>query len=157
MVRYDPIEWKEQIEKVLNETWSMREAASKLNIHWNSFIKLVKELGLTPKPLSERIKYKRIHNFGRGIPLIEIIEGKHPQYNTFALKNRLLKAKLLERKCDNCKLEKWLGEDIPLEMHHKDGVSYNHKLENLQLLCPNCHTLTDTYRSKNSKRAKENK
>src|ERR1041385_1697935 len=44
-------------------------------------------------------------------------------------------------KCFECKLDKWLGKDIPLEVHHKDGDRCNNKLENLQLLCCNCHAL----------------
>jgi 5-methylcytosine-specific restriction endonuclease McrA len=42
-----------------------------------------------------------------------------------------------------------LGNPIPLELEHKDGNCTNHNIENLELLCPNCHALTDTYRGKN--------
>ncbi len=57
---------------------------------------------------------------------------------------------------NNCKCEKcgW-GEtnkftgNIPLEIHHKDGDYTNNKEENLQLLCPNCHSLTESYKSHN--------
>ena len=42
-------------------------------------------------------------------------------------------------------------EPIPLELHHKDGNRYNNQLDNLMLLCPNCHALTENYRAKNIK------
>jgi predicted HNH restriction endonuclease len=42
-----------------------------------------------------------------------------------------------------------LKKPIPLELHHKDGNRYNNSLNNLMLLCPNCHALTDNYRAKN--------
>lgn len=56
-------------------------------------------------------------------------------------------------KCECCGLEKWKNEDIPLEVHHIDGDHLNNVLENLQLLCPNCHALTDNWRGKNIKKS----
>lgn len=60
-------------------------------------------------------------------------------------------ATLRGRKCENCGLEEWMGSPISLEVHHKDGDELNSVLENLQLLCPNCHSMTDTYKGKNIK------
>ena len=53
-------------------------------------------------------------------------------------------------KCECCNNTIWQGEDIPLEVHHKDGDSLNNVIENLQLLCPNCHAQTENYRNKNN-------
>ena len=50
--------------------------------------------------------------------------------------------------CENCGLEKWEGQDIPLEIHHINGVNTDNRKENLQLLCPNCHALTNNYRGR---------
>lgn len=52
-------------------------------------------------------------------------------------------------KCERCGLSEWLGEPIPLEVHHVDGQNLNSELENLILLCPNCHALTNNYRGRN--------
>lgn len=52
-------------------------------------------------------------------------------------------------KCESCGLEEWKGKPIPLEVHHIDGDELNSELSNLQILCPNCHALTDNYRGKN--------
>ena len=46
-------------------------------------------------------------------------------------------------------MSEWLGKPITLEVHHKDGNHQNNELENLQLLCPNCHSYTDNWRGKN--------
>lgn len=53
-------------------------------------------------------------------------------------------------RCENCDNTLWCGEEIPLEVHHKDGDEFNNELNNLLLLCPNCHALTENYRGKNS-------
>ena len=62
---------------------------------------------------------------------------------------KLLKEGYKEPKCERCNLTHWLDCPIPLELHHKDGNRHNNVLENYELLCPNCHALTDTYRGKN--------
>lgn len=67
------------------------------------------------------------------------------------LRLRLLKEKLLKHQCSNCKRTMWLGSSIPLELHHIDGNSNNNNLNNLKVLCPNCHAFTSNYRGKNKK------
>jgi 5-methylcytosine-specific restriction endonuclease McrA len=54
-----------------------------------------------------------------------------------------------ECKCNNCGNDKWQNQDIPLELEHKDGNHFNNERSNLELLCPNCHALTDTWRGRN--------
>ena len=54
-----------------------------------------------------------------------------------------------ENKCDKCGITEWNGKPLNMELHHKNGISYDHRLENLEMICPNCHAQTDTYRSKN--------
>jgi len=53
--------------------------------------------------------------------------------------------------CENCELKLWKTLPIPLEVHHIDGDKTNNNYENLQLLCPNCHALTDSWRGRNIK------
>lgn len=48
-------------------------------------------------------------------------------------------------KCEKCGLSEWQGEKIPLNVHHKDGDAYNNKPDNLELICLNCHGITDNY------------
>lgn len=65
---------------------------------------------------------------------------------------KLLEEGLKPHKCENCGLEEWMGQPIPLELHHIDGDKTHNELSNYQLLCPNCHALTDSYRGKNSRK-----
>ena len=64
-------------------------------------------------------------------------------------RKNLLKFLLIENKCNVCGLKKWNGKDIPLEVDHLNGKHEDNRLENLRLICPNCHALTENYCSKN--------
>ena len=63
--------------------------------------------------------------------------------NTYKLKERLINAGLKEYKCEIC------GYTDKVELHHINGDPTDNRLENLQMLCPNCHSKTDNYRAKN--------
>lgn len=65
------------------------------------------------------------------------------------LKDLLFEFNLKQRQCENCKLTTWMDQDIPLQIHHIDGNHNNNLIENLQILCPNCHAQTDTYGMRN--------
>lgn len=70
------------------------------------------------------------------------------KYNYKRLGGRVRGKYLSERIrfCDRCKNKKWLGKDIPLEIHHKDGNKSNIKKDNIELICPNCHVFTNNYK-----------
>lgn len=146
-----------ELQNAVNTSKSKAECIKKLglNISGNAY-----------KVFDKRVKDNNIditHFSGQGwakgkrgeykprIPLKDILAGKHPYYQSYKLKNRLLREKILERKCYGCKNVEWLNKPIPLELEHKDGDSMNHKLNNLTLLCPNCHALTSTHAGKNKK------
>lgn len=69
------------------------------------------------------------------------------------VRKRILEDNIKPHKCENCTLTEWLNEPIPLEIHHVNGNSRDHRIENLQLLCPNCHHLTDNFRGRNISRS----
>ena len=68
------------------------------------------------------------------------------------LKRRLLKAGLLPRHCQSCGISQWRGRPLSLELHHVNGHGEDNRLANLELLCPNCHSQTETYGGLNAKR-----
>lgn len=85
--------------------------------------------------------------------LSDILEGKHPQYPTGKLKYRLIKEKILKEECNICGISEWNNKSLTLHLDHEDGNSHNHALSNLRLLCPNCHSQTDTYCGRNKIRS----
>lgn len=67
------------------------------------------------------------------------------------IKKRILQQNLIEYKCNKCGITEWCGEKLSLHLDHKNGNNKDNRLENLQFLCPNCHSLTDSYCGKNVK------
>lgn len=111
---------------------------------------LAKELGVELKFSYKRNYYKTNSKKNLSEILVENSEYK----NATQLKERLIKEGLKENKCENpeCGLSEWHGKPISLQIHHINGIHNDNRLENLMLLCPNCHSQTDTYAGKNSNR-----
>lgn len=118
-----------------------------------------KEVRDLAKELSIELKfsYKRNYNFNnKKMPIEEILVENSNYANRERLKIRLIKEGIKEYKCENpeCGLSEWHGKPISLQLHHINGVHNDNRIENLMLLCPNCHSQTDTYAGKNSNREK---
>ena len=79
------------------------------------------------------------HKEGR-TPIEEYLNG-NINVTAHKLRNRLIEEGFKEEKCENCGRTEWMGEKIPLELHHKNMNHYDNRLENLQILCSNCHSL----------------
>jgi 5-methylcytosine-specific restriction endonuclease McrA len=125
---------------------SMAKAAAELNIHFNT-LKRLAILYNCYRP-NQGLKGGN-KNAPAKIILNKILAGEHPSFQTYKLKNRLLKEGILIYKCAICGINSCNNKQLSLELDHIDGNRVNHTLPNLRLLCPNCHAQTDTYRSKN--------
>lgn len=137
----------EQIIEVCKNAKSMSQAAAILKLHFNTFKKKAVKLGVYQPNQSGKGLIK--HHNGNKITLQEILDGLHPHYQTNKLRIRLISEGVKEHKCENCGIETWMENPISLELDHIDGNRTNHRLENLRILCPNCHSQTSTYRGKN--------
>lgn len=91
----------------------------------------------------------KTHDWTPKIPLENILVENSDYQSSFRLKKRLLKAGLLDYKCEICSLDSWLDQPISLQLDHINGINNDHRLDNLRLLCPNCHSQTSTFAGKN--------
>jgi len=91
------------------------------------------------------------------IDIKDILIGKHPLYSTSHLRVRLIKEGIFEHRCQRCQLSQWNDLPIPLDLDHINGIPTDHRLENLRLLCRNCHAQTTTFCGKNSYKKKPEK
>jgi hypothetical protein len=123
------------------------KAAAKLGIRYDTY-----------KKHAIRLSVWQTNQGGKGstkvrqIPLIEtrdILNGKYPHYQRLGIKRRLFKEGLKEEKCEMCGIIEWNNVKIGLELDHINGNCYDHSLNNLRILCPNCHATTSTYRGRN--------
>lgn len=85
-------------------------------------------------------------------PLDELLVRGSAYRNTTRLRDRLINEGVLDARCEECGLHEWNGRPAPLQLDHIDGDRRNNLLENLRLLCPNCHAQTDTYCGRNQGR-----
>jgi Zn finger protein HypA/HybF involved in hydrogenase expression len=97
------------------------------------------------------------HQTKKSIPLADILVEDSMFSNTASLKIKLLKTNLLKYECYNCGISSWKDKDLILQLDHINGIWNDNRLENLRLLCPNCHSQTETFagRNINKNKAKE--
>jgi hypothetical protein len=118
----------------------------------------IKKLGLDTEHITGQgwctgeLHEKLIKNFVK-IPTEKILVKDSEYTSTHRLKHRLFKEGLLEQKCINCGLgTEWNGKFISLQLDHKDGDRCNNQIDNLRILCPNCHSQTDSFCGKKKKK-----
>ena len=82
----------------------------------------------------------------------EMLLKENCKHNRNCLRRFIIKNALLPYKCDICGLTEWNGKTLSLELDHINGINNDNRLENLRFLCPNCHSQTTTYGSRNQQR-----
>ena len=141
----------EQIIEACSNSLTMQEALSKTDLHFNTFKKRAVKLGVyNPNPGGKGKSKPKEEGKGK-INLKEILEGLHPSYQTFKIKLRLFSEGIKTNVCEICGISEWNNTKLNCELDHINGNSRDHRLENLRILCPNCHSQTDTFRAKNIK------
>lgn len=113
---------------------SVRQAAAAFGFSKHSWHAAVKRGDIVPRPVA--------------MPLSELlVAGKYRGREH--LKRRILAAGFKHSACEHCGIADWLGTPIGLALHHVNGDRLDNRLENLQLLCPNCHSQTNNFSGRN--------
>lgn len=139
-----------------------KECLKKLVKECNSFAEILRKQnkavsGAAVKLLKQKLDdYGIIYHFinnksSKKLELFEILK-ENISYKSSDLKIRLIKEGLKENKCECCGLPAiWNDKILTLQLHHINGNHLDNRLENLQVLCPNCHSQTDTFGGANLK------
>ncbi len=143
IMKHEILEAKEVLKQRFPNGFNEAMVARHLRLSYPTYKKYAKMHGVwSPSP---NIKGKKnICDPERGkYPLSEILDGKHPTYSVFRIKDKLIRSGTKEEKCEICG---WHERNIvtgkvPLFLNFLDDNSQNHKLDNMKLYCPNC-TLT---------------
>lgn len=114
---------------------------------------ICKELQCKPETLNSYLKKMGIeykgNQGGKGIKNTPANYKNALEYSqgtcvkSHILKLKLIKEGIKEAKCEICGVSEWQGKLLPLELHHKDRNHFNNELSNLQILCPNCHSIQE--------------
>jgi hypothetical protein len=145
----------EEFGKAVKESTSIRQVLIRLGLkgaggnYWLAKKRII-DLGLDVSHFLGRGHLKgKTHTWAKKIPLSAILVRNSTYRQNNKLRMRLFNEGVFEKKCQGCGNIKWRGNPIPLELEHVNGISNDHRIENLKVLCPNCHALTPTYRGKN--------
>jgi hypothetical protein len=149
----------ERFVEVVKNNFSVRECLKQLGVrptggNYKCFHIKVSELKLDTSHFTGQGHLKgKSHTWTQKIPLVDILK-EGTDYQSHKLRLRLIKEGIKEHKCEMCNNTEWLGKPIALELEHTNGIHTDNRIENLKLLCPNCHSTTTTYRGKNKGKSK---
>lgn len=151
MARTDILSQKETIIQWVEECLPKAEIARRLKCNIDTLNRYLSQMNITYKGNQGSRQIKTFANPSY-LPFEQYVNREGVNLGTNKIRKKLLKEGLKEARCEHCGNTEWEGQPIPLEVHHVDGDRNHNALSNLQLLCPNCHALTPTYRGKNIKK-----
>lgn len=145
---------KEELQKLVNECSSLREILIKQNKAISGAAMKVLREKLNTYEIKYHFLDESVSNVAKKLDLSEILQKDRP-YKSSSLKKRLIEEGLKKDICEICgQLPEWNNKPLVLQLDHINGDHNDNRLENLRILCPNCHTQTETFSNKKSKKIK---
>ena len=139
-MRTDILERKDEILQWIEEEQPKCYICKQLGCKQDTLNSYLKKMGIDYSgQQAKKGQYKGGNDYK---PAIFYIETDTP-INSHKLKNKLIRDGLKKDCCEKCGISEWFGVKIPLELHHKDNNHFNNKLDNLVILCPNCHSIQE--------------
>ncbi|MDP2934120.1 MAG: HNH endonuclease signature motif containing protein [bacterium] len=144
-----------QLKEAVRTSLSYRQVLSKLNLrptggNYDQLKKYIKEENFDIEHFTGQVWNKGRQGYFQPHISIEKILVKNSTYQSFKLKKRLFGLGIKLKACEECG---WCqirhDGSLPLELDHINGDRHDNRLENLRILCPNCHSLKPTHRGKN--------
>jgi HNH endonuclease len=118
----------------------------------NSITACMTRLGFSRKTFNDARLRGDVVSRPQAMPLEQLLSGRRQRGH---LKSRLIGLGFKEDRCELCGISEWRGAPLSLALHHVNGDGQDNRLENLQLLCPNCHSQTENFAGRNVRRIKE--
>lgn len=148
---------KEMIQEAVNRSFTWAEACRQLGVKTSSgsqthFTKRAKFFGVDYKHFYSKSEASSRLNKSKPRDVKEYLKPDGPLINSHALKVKLIRCGMKGYRCEQCLGAEWRGSPMPLELHHVDGNRLNNTIGNLQILCPNCHSMTPNNSGKNIRR-----
>lgn len=146
---------KDEFTEIVLNSYSVREVVEKLGFSRNSGSMAIKVKERLAKDNIDHSHFKGRKAVGTKPvhKLDDILVKDSPYKNIHRLKIRLVNENRLKYECSICSnTGVWMGKPLTLQLDHIDGDNTNHEITNLRFLCPNCHSQTDTFAGRNSKR-----
>lgn len=138
-MRLDILERKEEILTWIAEELTLYEMTQRLNCKYTTLQRYLKEMGIEYKGQQARKGQQKGPNKYKDSSFYTKKNGPH--IHSAKLREKLVREGKKQNKCEICENASWQGKVLPLELHHKDGDHFNNELDNLQILCPNCHAV----------------
>ena len=138
-MRTDILERKEEILSWIAEELTLYEIKTRLNCKYETLRSYLKQMGIEYAGQQSRKGQQKGPNKYKDSSYYTKKNG--PFIHSTKLREKLVREGKKQNKCEICGLTSWYEKRLPLELHHKDGNHYNNELDNLQILCPNCHAV----------------
>jgi 5-methylcytosine-specific restriction endonuclease McrA len=139
-MRTDILERKEEILSWIDKELTLFEMKTRLCCKYETLRHYLKQMGIDYAGQQARKGQQKGPK--KYIPSSYYTCKNAPPIRSSLLRSKLIRDGVKQDACEICGNTFWQGVHLPLELHHKDGDHFNNELENLQILCPNCHAIS---------------